>query len=104
MDAHSMMLEHTLVMAGECVDTGSVWQGWPSKSQSSLLQHRSKVSSMLLRAARGDMTITNTRVTSAYRRNRQQEKNKEDDRLVSFESDPLLPKGPMKKYGSEANV
>ena len=33
MDAHSIMLEHTLVMAGETVDIGSVWQGWPSRSQ-----------------------------------------------------------------------
>lgn len=28
MESHSMMLEHTLVLAGESVDTGRVWQGW----------------------------------------------------------------------------
>ena len=41
MDAHSMLLEHTLVMAGETVDCGSVWQGWPTRSQIALLKHRS---------------------------------------------------------------
>ena len=41
MDAHSMLLEHTLVMAGETVDCGSVWQGWPTRSQITLLKHRS---------------------------------------------------------------
>ena len=38
-----MMLEHTLVMAGECVDEGTVWQGWPSKQQFPLTQHRANV-------------------------------------------------------------
>ena len=43
MESHSMMLEHTLVMAGECVDEGTVWQGWPSKRQFPLHHHRSNV-------------------------------------------------------------
>lgn len=43
MDAHSILLEHTLVMAGEVVDCGSVWQGWPSKSQISLTKYRAQV-------------------------------------------------------------
>ena len=28
MEKHSIMLEHTLVLSGESVDSGSVWQGW----------------------------------------------------------------------------
>eukprot|EP01038_Epipyxis_sp_PR26KG_P006462 gene6462-8890_t len=47
MDAHSIMLEHTLVMAGETVDSGSVWQGWPSRSQISLKRYRQGVQRIL---------------------------------------------------------
>ena len=43
MDAHSIMLEHTLVMAGEVVDCGSVWQGWPSSSRTTLEKYRAQV-------------------------------------------------------------
>jgi len=46
-DQNSMMLEHTLVMAGETVDMGSVWQGWPSSSSTSLFAHRQKVAKLL---------------------------------------------------------
>jgi hypothetical protein len=42
-----MMLEHTLVMAGETVDMGSVWQGWPSSSSTSLFAHRQKMAKLL---------------------------------------------------------
>ena len=43
MEPHSIMLEHTLVLAGEAVDIGSVWQGWPSRSQVSLDVHRESI-------------------------------------------------------------
>jgi hypothetical protein len=43
MDAHSVLLEHTLVMAGEVVDCGAVWQGWPANSRQSLTRHRAEV-------------------------------------------------------------
>jgi hypothetical protein len=43
MDAHSVLLEHTLVMAGEVVDCGAVWQGWPASSRHSLTRHRAEV-------------------------------------------------------------
>jgi carbonic anhydrase/acetyltransferase-like protein (isoleucine patch superfamily) len=43
MDAHSVLLEHTLVMAGEVVDCGAVWQGWPANSRHSLTRHRAEV-------------------------------------------------------------
>jgi hypothetical protein len=46
-DARSAMLEHTLVLAGECVDSGTVWQGWPSKKQIPLLEYRNSVRKML---------------------------------------------------------
>ena len=40
MDDHSILLEHTLILAGDCVDTQTVWQGWPSKVSKSLKQHQ----------------------------------------------------------------
>jgi acetyltransferase-like isoleucine patch superfamily enzyme len=40
MEPHSIMLEHTLVLAGESVDMGSVWQGWPSDNQIYLETYR----------------------------------------------------------------
>ena len=43
MEPHSIMLEHTLVMAGEVVDSGSVLQGWPSRGRISLSDYRSEV-------------------------------------------------------------
>lgn len=36
MEAGSILLEHTLVLAGESVDANFVWQGWPSNVQISL--------------------------------------------------------------------
>jgi hypothetical protein len=33
MDGHAILLEHTLILAGETVEAGSVWQGWPSQKQ-----------------------------------------------------------------------
>jgi hypothetical protein len=39
MDDHSILLEHTLILAGDTVDTRTVWQGWPSKVSKSLKQH-----------------------------------------------------------------
>ena len=43
MDDHSVMLEHTLALAGEVVDSGMVWQGWPCTKQFSLESHRRSV-------------------------------------------------------------
>jgi hypothetical protein len=42
-EKHSILLEHTLVMTGECVDAGTVWQGWPSKKQVHVLLHRGEI-------------------------------------------------------------
>lgn len=47
MEAHSILLEHTLVLAGEQVESGSVWQGWPNRSQVPLKDHRAKVTAIL---------------------------------------------------------
>mmetsp|Transcript_1799 Transcript_1799/g.2830 ORF Transcript_1799/g.2830 Transcript_1799/m.2830 type:complete len:1652 (-) Transcript_1799:132-5087(-) len=44
---HSIMLEHTLVLAGDCIDTGSVWQGWPSCTHNSLDVYRKNVMRMV---------------------------------------------------------
>ena len=52
MENHSMMLEHTLVMAGECVDEGTVWQGWPSKRQYPAHEHRAALRAHLDALAR----------------------------------------------------
>jgi hypothetical protein len=37
---HSIIVEHTLVLAGDTVDMGSVWQGWPSHTHIPLEIHR----------------------------------------------------------------
>lgn len=55
MDAHSILLEHTLVLAGETVECGSVWQGWPSQTQISLTKHRQLLSQKLNTVARAKM-------------------------------------------------
>ncbi|RYG69938.1 hypothetical protein EON64_01440 [archaeon] len=47
MQAHSILQEHTLVLAGEEVEAGSVWQGWPTRSQISLKEHRGRVQDIL---------------------------------------------------------
>jgi len=49
MDAHSMLLEHTLILAGDSVDSMTVWQGWPSKTRKSMKQHRKELFSLLHR-------------------------------------------------------
>lgn len=47
MEPHSILLEHTLVLAGEQVEAGSVWQGWPNRSQIPLKDHRERVNGIL---------------------------------------------------------
>jgi hypothetical protein len=41
MEPFSILQEHTLVLAGESVDVGSVWQGWPSSGAQRLEDYRS---------------------------------------------------------------
>lgn len=41
------MLEHTLVLSGETVDSGSVWQGWPAKKKFFLEDYRSDIRRVL---------------------------------------------------------
>jgi hypothetical protein len=43
MENRSILLEHSLVLSGEIVDFGSVWQGWPNASQTSLENYRDKL-------------------------------------------------------------
>lgn len=40
MEPYTILQEHTLVLAGESVDIGSVWQGWPSKASIRLEEYR----------------------------------------------------------------
>jgi len=47
MEDHSVLLEHTLVISGEMVDSGSVWQGWPSHLHYPLGEHRSGLTNLL---------------------------------------------------------
>ncbi len=47
MDDYSIMLEHTLVLSGETVDTGSVWQGWPAGKKFFLEDYRSDMRRVL---------------------------------------------------------
>jgi acyl-CoA synthetase (AMP-forming)/AMP-acid ligase II/carbonic anhydrase/acetyltransferase-like protein (isoleucine patch superfamily)/acyl carrier protein len=43
MEKYSILQEHTLVLSGEMVDIGTVWQGWPTRSQLSLDKYRDSV-------------------------------------------------------------
>lgn len=36
MEPYSIMLENTLVVSGDVLDAGSVWQGWPARMVSAL--------------------------------------------------------------------
>jgi hypothetical protein len=47
MEAHTILMEHTLVLAGEEVQAGTVWQGWPNRSQTALKEHRAKINRLL---------------------------------------------------------
>jgi hypothetical protein len=47
MEDHSILLEHTLVLAGETVDSGSVWQGWPSQVHYPIGEHRAGLTNLL---------------------------------------------------------
>lgn len=47
MESHTVLQEHTLVLAGELVEAGSVWQGWPSRSQISLKEYRARINYLL---------------------------------------------------------
>jgi len=46
MEPRSMLLEHTLVMPGETVDTETVVQGWPSRKQLSRIAFMDEAASM----------------------------------------------------------
>jgi hypothetical protein len=50
MSDYSVMQEHTLVLAGDTVDSGSVWQGWPSHQITPLEIYRKQVIQLVNRA------------------------------------------------------
>ena len=68
MENHSIMLEHTLVLAGDTVDCGQVWQGWPSKNQLNLTAYREKLwkklASAYIEYERRNMVKINTSTSS----------------------------------------
>ena len=39
MGSYSILREHTLVMAGDSVDSATVWQGWPATNSLTLEQY-----------------------------------------------------------------
>jgi hypothetical protein len=47
MEDHSILMEHTLVISGETVDYGSVWQGWPSQLHYPIREHRDGLTNLL---------------------------------------------------------
>lgn len=47
MENNSILLEHTLVISGERVDAGAVWQGWPSQVHYPLGEHRIGLNNLL---------------------------------------------------------
>lgn len=47
MEDNSILLEHTLVISGDRVDAGSVWQGWPSQIHHPLAEHRAGLTNLL---------------------------------------------------------
>jgi hypothetical protein len=49
MESHSILLEHTLVLSGENVNAGTVWQGWPSRQQVDLKDYRRTIHRILNR-------------------------------------------------------
>ena len=58
MEARAILLEHTLVLAGETVESGTVWQGWPSSTQETLSLHRSRIKRLLDRSLEFRVTTT----------------------------------------------
>ncbi len=51
MSDYSIMQEHTLVLAGDTVDSGSVWQGWPSNNITPLETYRKHMMNLVNKAA-----------------------------------------------------
>ena len=47
MEDHTLLREHTLVLAGESVDRCAAWQGWPADRQQPLEQFRSDARRLL---------------------------------------------------------
>lgn len=55
MQSHSILLEHTLVLSGEEVEAGAVWQGWPTRQQMSLKEHRQLLEAKLDEVSRANL-------------------------------------------------
>ena len=76
MSDYSIMQEHTLVLAGDTVDSGSVWQGWPSNQIIPLEIYRKEVMSLVTKAV--------------FQKNQQQQQNNNSfDRSKQRQNDRL---------------
>lgn len=47
MENHSILKEHTLILAGDTVEACSVWQGWPSKTHCLVDMHQQDLIALL---------------------------------------------------------
>lgn len=55
MEDGSILLEHTLVLAGESVDADTVWQGWPSDVQMSRKNYEAHISFTIEESMQNDV-------------------------------------------------
>ena len=55
MEDGSILLEHTLVLAGESVDADTVWQGWPSDVQMSRKNYEAHISFTIEESMQNDL-------------------------------------------------
>jgi hypothetical protein len=75
MSDFSIMQEHTLVLAGDTVDSGSVWQGWPSNKITPLEIYRKNVIQLVDKAV--FRSTTNDHHSSARRQRDRQDQQYE---------------------------
>ena len=59
MESGSCMLEHTLVMSGECLDEDMVWQGWPCRSQTTAQKYKRDLHKQLSKHRDVRLTLEN---------------------------------------------
>lgn len=123
MEDYSILQEHTLVLAGECVDTCTVWQGWPSETQKSLEVYRESVRKALdhviqryflfnddkikgkKRRKRPDIDIESPKVSSSNKSDRfklpLKKRSNSDADQKKLEKTPLLQSANIKRFGQQ---
>jgi hypothetical protein len=98
MEKYSILLEHTLVISGEVVEEGMVWQGWPSLLHYPLREHREGLTHLLSTSSHLDLfsiflsTNSTSSLTSLRRKKKRQlmererEKREKEKDLVTTSS------------------